>query len=208
MGTLSPPVSYTHLDVYKRQLYDGSTAICSATCKGANTSDKVEATLTLVCKGETVASWSKSGVYSIAPVSYTHLQVRPPLLAGDLHHHAFQRVICEISHSFSSSGSASIVNSSSCLLYTSLDFLDLVGLGLWRLLGRVPGSGLHPLLFIVVQGGMGHLMDAGAYGLNLSHPLPDGDAPVSYTHLVAVCFPLKSSKPCLKPLHFRPDKQA
>ena len=34
--------------------------------KGANTSDKVEATLTLVCKGETVASWSKSGVYSIA----------------------------------------------------------------------------------------------------------------------------------------------
>ena len=47
-------------------LYDGSTAICSATCKGANTSDKVEATLTLVCKGETVASWSKSGVYSIA----------------------------------------------------------------------------------------------------------------------------------------------
>ena len=57
-----------------------------------------------------------------------------------------------------------------------LDFLDLVGLGLWRLLGRVPGSGLHPLLFIVVQGGMGHLMDAGAYGLNLAHPLPDGDA--------------------------------
>lgn len=47
-------------------LYDGTTAICSATCKGANTSDKVEATLTLVCKGETVASWSKSGVYSIA----------------------------------------------------------------------------------------------------------------------------------------------
>ena len=57
-----------------------------------------------------------------------------------------------------------------------LDFLDLVRLGLGRLLGRVPGSGLHPLLFIVVQGGMGHLMDAGAYGLDLAHPLPDGDA--------------------------------
>ena len=57
-----------------------------------------------------------------------------------------------------------------------LDFLDLVGLGLWRLFVRVPGSGLHPLLFIVVQGGMGHLMDAGAYGLDLAHPLPDGDA--------------------------------
>src|SRR5699024_11669646 len=40
-------------------------------------------------------------------------QVRPPLLAGDLHHHALQRVVGEISHSFSSSGSASIVNSSS-----------------------------------------------------------------------------------------------
>ena len=57
-----------------------------------------------------------------------------------------------------------------------LDFLDLVRFWLGRLLGRVPGSGLQPLLFIVVQGGMGHLMDAGAYGLDLAHPLPDGDA--------------------------------
>src|SRR5699024_7984593 len=40
-------------------------------------------------------------------------QVRPPLLAGDLHHHALQRVIGEISHSFSSSGSSSISRSSS-----------------------------------------------------------------------------------------------
>lgn len=47
-------------------IYDGTTAICSATCKGSNTSDKVEATLTLISKGKTVASWSKSGVYSVA----------------------------------------------------------------------------------------------------------------------------------------------
>ena len=57
-----------------------------------------------------------------------------------------------------------------------LDFLDLVCLGLRRFFVRVPGSGLHPLLFIIVQGGMGHLMDAGAYGLDLAHPLPDGNA--------------------------------
>ena len=31
-----------------------------------------------------------------------------------------------------------------------LDFLDLMRLGLWRLLGRVPGCGLHPLPLIVV----------------------------------------------------------
>lgn len=40
--------------------FDGTTAICSATCKGSNTDDKVKATLTLVSEGKTVASWSAS----------------------------------------------------------------------------------------------------------------------------------------------------
>ena len=51
-----------------------------------------------------------------------------------------------------------------------------MGLGFWRLLGRVSGGSLHPLLFIVVQDGMGHFMDAGAYGLDFTHSLPDGNA--------------------------------
>lgn len=44
--------------------FDGTTAICSATCKGSNTDDKVKATLTLVSEGKTVASWSASDSYS------------------------------------------------------------------------------------------------------------------------------------------------
>lgn len=46
--------------------FDGTTAICSATCKGSKTSDKVEATLTLVSGGKTVDSWSASGSYSVS----------------------------------------------------------------------------------------------------------------------------------------------
>ena len=44
--------------------FDGTTAICSATCQGSNTDDKVKATLTLVSEGKTVASWSASDSYS------------------------------------------------------------------------------------------------------------------------------------------------
>ena len=46
--------------------FDGTTAICSATCKGSNTDDKVKATLTLVSEGKTVASWSASDSYSVS----------------------------------------------------------------------------------------------------------------------------------------------
>ena len=46
--------------------FDGTTAICSATCKGSRTDDKVKATLTLVSGGKTVASWSASDSYSFS----------------------------------------------------------------------------------------------------------------------------------------------
>ena len=46
--------------------FDGTTAICSATCKGSRTDDKVKATLTLVSGGKTVASWSASDSYSVS----------------------------------------------------------------------------------------------------------------------------------------------
>ena len=46
--------------------FDGTTAICSAACKGSRTDDKVKATLTLVSGGKTVASWSVSVSYSVS----------------------------------------------------------------------------------------------------------------------------------------------
>lgn len=46
--------------------FDGTTAICSATCKGSNSNDKVEATLMLVSDGKTLASWSTAGNYSVS----------------------------------------------------------------------------------------------------------------------------------------------
>ena len=46
--------------------FDGTTAICSAACKGSRTDDKVKATLTLVSGGKTVASWSASDSYSVS----------------------------------------------------------------------------------------------------------------------------------------------
>lgn len=46
--------------------FDGTLAICSATCKGSNSKDKVEATLSLVSDGKTVASWSDSDDYSVS----------------------------------------------------------------------------------------------------------------------------------------------
>ena len=49
--------------------FDGTTAICSAACKGSRTDDKVKATLTLVSGGKTVASWSASDSYSVSIVS-------------------------------------------------------------------------------------------------------------------------------------------
>ena len=46
--------------------FDGTTAICSAACKGSRTDDKVKATLTLVSGGKTVASWSASDSSSVS----------------------------------------------------------------------------------------------------------------------------------------------
>ena len=46
--------------------FDGTTATCSANCKGSKASDEVEATLTLVSGGKTVASWNASGSYSVS----------------------------------------------------------------------------------------------------------------------------------------------
>ena len=44
-------------------VFDGTTAVCSATCKGDNPSDAVEATLTLYQGSTFVDSWSASGKY-------------------------------------------------------------------------------------------------------------------------------------------------
>ena len=46
--------------------FDGTTAICSAACKGSRTDDKVKATLILVSGGITVASRSASDSYSVS----------------------------------------------------------------------------------------------------------------------------------------------
>lgn len=43
--------------------FDGTTAQCTATCYGRNTSDKVTATLTLYQGSSYVDSWSKTGTY-------------------------------------------------------------------------------------------------------------------------------------------------
>ena len=46
--------------------FDGTTAICSATCKGSNANDKVKASLSLSTDGKTVASWSASDDFSVS----------------------------------------------------------------------------------------------------------------------------------------------
>lgn len=44
--------------------FDGTTAICTAICRGDKTSDKVRATLTLYQGTTRVDSWSSSGTWS------------------------------------------------------------------------------------------------------------------------------------------------
>lgn len=41
--------------------FDGTTAVCSVTCKGANTNDELDVTLTLYHGSTVVDSWSDSG---------------------------------------------------------------------------------------------------------------------------------------------------
>ena len=48
--------------------FDGTTAKCSVICRGDNTTDKVNATLTLYQGSTFVDSWSGSGTYRV-PVS-------------------------------------------------------------------------------------------------------------------------------------------
>lgn len=48
--------------------FNGTTAECSVTCRGDNTTDKVSATLTLYQGRTFVDSWSGSGTYRV-PVS-------------------------------------------------------------------------------------------------------------------------------------------
>lgn len=49
-------------------VFNGTTAECSVTCRGDNTTDKVKATLTLYQGSTYVDSWSSSGTYRV-PVS-------------------------------------------------------------------------------------------------------------------------------------------
>lgn len=49
-------------------VFNGSTAECSVTCRGDNTTDRVNATLTLYQGSTFVHSWSGSGTYRV-PVS-------------------------------------------------------------------------------------------------------------------------------------------
>lgn len=44
-----------------RLTFDGTTALCSATCKGAGSSDKIDVTLTLYQGSTYVDSWNNSG---------------------------------------------------------------------------------------------------------------------------------------------------
>lgn len=46
-------------------VFEGMTAMCSATCKGDDPSDDVEATLTLYQGSTVVDSWSASGKYRV-----------------------------------------------------------------------------------------------------------------------------------------------
>lgn len=41
--------------------FDGTTAVCSVTCKGTNTNDELDVTLTLYQGSTVVDSWSDSG---------------------------------------------------------------------------------------------------------------------------------------------------
>ena len=61
----SLPVSYTHLDVYKRQLLDSSLVGGTTVGTGKNELPKVFESV----------SEDKDGVITVTPVSYTHLDV-------------------------------------------------------------------------------------------------------------------------------------
>lgn len=54
--------------------FDGTTAQCTATCYGRNTSDKVTATLTLYQGSAYVDSWSKTGTYWVNISGETEVQ--------------------------------------------------------------------------------------------------------------------------------------
>lgn len=44
--------------------FDGTTAICTALCRGENTTDQIRATLTLYQGSSRIDSWSGSGTWS------------------------------------------------------------------------------------------------------------------------------------------------
>lgn len=46
--------------------FNGSTAVCTAYCKGGSTSDSMEATVTLYQGTTYVDSWSNSGKYAVS----------------------------------------------------------------------------------------------------------------------------------------------
>ena len=46
--------------------FNGTTAVCSATCRADNTTDKVSATLTLYQGNTYVDSWSDSGTWRVS----------------------------------------------------------------------------------------------------------------------------------------------
>lgn len=45
--------------------FEGTTAVCKATCLGRNANDDVDVTLTLYQGSRTIASWSESGTYRV-----------------------------------------------------------------------------------------------------------------------------------------------
>lgn len=53
--------------------FDGSTAVCTAYCKGGSTSDNVEATVTLYQGTTYVDSWSNSGKYAVSISEECHV---------------------------------------------------------------------------------------------------------------------------------------
>jgi len=54
--------------------FDGTTAQCTATCYGRNSSDRVTATLTLYHGNTYVDSWSKTGTYRVHISGETEVQ--------------------------------------------------------------------------------------------------------------------------------------
>lgn len=54
--------------------FDGTTAQCTTTCYGRNTSDRVTATLTLYLGSTYVDSWSKTGTYRVHISGETEVQ--------------------------------------------------------------------------------------------------------------------------------------